>query len=114
MSGRYHINNTTKIARLADQAHEESNVIYNKRLETEKADAVIFYDIFNQKFAELIIRECSSMCGSQADQRNLLKSFGLEVESNIKYYSPERDGSINSQYEREYNLHKGVTNERTN
>jgi hypothetical protein len=62
---------------------------------------------FNQKFAELIIRQCSSQCGSQADQRNILKSFGLEVESNIKYPSPERDGSVNSQYEREYNLPKG-------
>lgn len=60
-----------------------------------------------QNFAELIIRECTDRCGSQADQRNILKSFGLEVESNIKYPSPERDGSVNSQYEREYNLPKG-------
>ena len=64
-----------------------------------------------EKFAELIIKECSSRCGSQADQRNILKSFGFEVESNIKYHSPERNGSINSQYEREYNLPKGVTND---
>jgi hypothetical protein len=66
---------------------------------------------FNKKFAELIVRECSNRCGSQADQRNILKSFGFEVESNIKYHSPERNGSINSQYEREYNLPKGVTND---
>jgi hypothetical protein len=59
-----------------------------------------------EKFAELIIRECSSKCGSQADQRNILKSFNLEVESNIRYPSPERNGSINSQYERQYNLPK--------
>ena len=63
-----------------------------------------------KKFAELIVRECSSRCGSQADQRNILKSFGLEVESNVKYPAPERDGSVNSQYEREYNLPMGVTN----
>ena len=55
---RYHVNHTTKIAQLADQAHEESNTVYNKRLETERADSVIFFDIFNQKFAELIVREC--------------------------------------------------------
>ena len=63
-----------------------------------------------EKFAELIIRQCSSQCGSQADQRNILKSFGLEVESNIKYPGPEKSGSTNSQYEREYNLPKGETN----
>jgi uncharacterized protein with NRDE domain len=60
-----------------------------------------------EKFAELIIRQCSSQCGSQADQRNILTSFGLEVESNIKYPGPEKSGSTNSQYEREYNLPKG-------
>jgi hypothetical protein len=60
-----------------------------------------------EKFAELIIRECSNRCGSQADQRNILKSFGFEVESNVKYTAPERNWSINSQYKREYNLPKG-------
>jgi len=63
-------------------------------------------DLLN-KFAELIIRECTDRCGSQADQRNILRSFGLEVESNIKYTASERDGSVNSQYEREYNLPRG-------
>ena len=56
---RYHVNHTTKIAQLADQAHEESNTVYNKRLETERADSVIFFDIFNQRFAELIVFECA-------------------------------------------------------
>ena len=60
----------------------------------------------HEKFAELLIRECADRCGSQADQRNILKSFGLEVESNIKYTASERNGSVNSQYEREYNLPK--------
>ena len=62
---RYHVNHTTKIAQLADQAHEESNTVYNKRLETERADSVIFFDIFNQKFAELIVRECYEHCKGQ-------------------------------------------------
>jgi hypothetical protein len=73
----------------------------------EKAGLDILTDNILEKFAELIIRECTDRCGSQADQRNILRSFGLEVESNIKYPSPERDGSVNSQYEREYNLPKG-------
>lgn len=59
----------------------------------------------NQKeFAEYIVRECARICGSQADQRNILKHFNLEVESNIKYPSPELSGSVNSQYTRKYNL----------
>lgn len=60
-----------------------------------------------RRFVEAIVRECADRCGSQADQRNLLKSFGFEVESNIKYPAPEKSGSMNSQYEREYNLPRG-------
>jgi hypothetical protein len=55
---RYYNNDSTVISRLADQAHETSCLIYDKRLKKERADAVIFYDIFNQKFAELIVKEC--------------------------------------------------------
>ena len=50
------------------------------------------------KFAELIIRECAACCGSQTDMRNIRNRFGLPVESNIKYSSPDRDASVNSQY----------------
>ena len=57
-----------------------------------------------EKFAELIVRECAACCGSQADMRNIRKRFGLSVESNVKYLGPEKSGSVNSQYEREYNL----------
>ena len=31
-----------------------------------------------RKFAEAIVRECVSCCGSQADKQNLLKHFGIE------------------------------------
>ena len=57
-----------------------------------------------QTFAELIVQECAACCGSQADMRNIRKRFGLHVESNVKYPAPEKSGSTNSQYEREYNL----------
>jgi hypothetical protein len=67
-----------------------------------------------RKFVEAIVRECADRCGSQADQRNLLTSFGFEAESNVKYPAPERHWSIKSQYDREYNLPKGVTNEPKN
>ena len=64
---RYHTNHTTKIARLADQAHEESNTIYNERLKIKRADEVIFYDIFNQRFAELIVQECLAQIDTVRD-----------------------------------------------
>lgn len=112
MNARYHINHTTKLARLADQAHEESNVIYYKRLKTERADNVIFYDIFNQKFGELIAEECAQMCMSQADRKNIRKAFGLPVESDVKYAGTDAHWSVTSQYNREYNIPKGVTNEK--
>ena len=59
-----------------------------------------------KRFAELIVEECAQCCGSQADRKNILKRFGLPVESNIKYPGPEANGSVKSQYDREYNLPK--------
>ncbi len=58
-----------------------------------------------EKFAELIINECAACCGSQADMRNIRKRFGLPVESNVKYPSPDAIGHY-SQYGREYNIPK--------
>lgn len=58
VNNRYHINHTTRASKLADQAHEESNVIYYERLKTTKADQVIFYDIFNETLCKLILKEC--------------------------------------------------------
>jgi len=94
-----------KIKEFAEQAFNSSN---NGSISDIKIPIE-----FIVKFAELVIKECANRCGSQADQRNLLKSFGFEVESNIKYASPEKNGSINSQYEREYNLPNGVTNDKS-
>lgn len=74
---RYHTNHTTKIARLADQAHEQSNTIYNERLQIERADEVIFYDIFNQRFAELIVQECYKHCKDQLMDRKTAEEVGL-------------------------------------
>jgi hypothetical protein len=65
---------------------------------------VYFAETDLEKFAELIVQECAACCGSQADMRNIRKRFGLPVESNVKYLGPEKSGSVNSQYEREYNL----------
>lgn len=107
MNNRFYKNNSSYISELADKAHELSLVEYTKITETEKADQVIFYDIFNQKFAELILNEAISTCGSQADRKNIRKLFGLPIESNVKYPSVDPTTSITSQYDREYNLPRG-------
>ena len=62
-------------------------------------------EAFESKFAEMIINECVACCGSQADMRNIRKRFGLPVESNVKYPSPDAIGHY-SQYGREYNIPK--------
>lgn len=48
--------------------------------------------------------ECADICMSQADKKNIRKSFGLPIESNIKYHGPEPSNSIESQYNRQINL----------
>ena len=57
-----------------------------------------------EKFAELIVRECISSVGSQADKAYLKKHFGLQVESDIIYPATDESWSVESQYKRKYNL----------
>lgn len=102
----YYNNDSTLASRLADRAHEKSLEIYEERTKTEKADQVIFYDIFNKVFAELIAEECAQLCMAQADRRNIRSAFGLPVESSVKYTSPEPSNSVESQYNRELNTNK--------
>ena len=61
-------------------------------------------DTVYEKFAELIVRECISSVGSQADKAYLKKHFGLQVESDIIYPATEQSWSIETQYKRKYNL----------
>lgn len=75
MNNRLYKNHSTTIHRLADQAHEETLIQYYKRLETEHPGDVIFYDMFNQRFAELIVRQCASL--AITGQRGIEASFGL-------------------------------------
>jgi len=58
-----------------------------------------------ERLVKMIINECVACCGSQADMRNIRKRFGLPVESNVKYPSPDAIGHY-SQYGREYNIPK--------
>ena len=61
-----------------------------------------------QKFAELIVRECISSVGSQADKAYLKKHFGLPVESDIVYPATDESWSVETQYKRKYNLAPGA------
>lgn len=85
MNGRYYRNDHTLFGRLADQAHDQAYAIYVERLKTERADQVYFYDIFNQLYAELIVKECTDLFPVQfTDEqyqrridKTILKHFGI-------------------------------------
>ena len=68
----------------------------------ELADNAIDHRLYG--FAERIIQECIQCCGSQADRRNIRHRFGLPIESNVQYPSPDPHNSITSQYFRDLNL----------
>ena len=57
-----------------------------------------------EQFAELILRECISSVGSQADKAYLKKHFGLPVESDIVYPATDESWSVETQYKRKYNI----------
>lgn len=68
---------------------------------------IYFSDLWQgtgRRFAEYVVEHCAQLCASQADRRNIRHAFGLPVENPVKYPAPEVSGSVNSQYEREYNL----------
>lgn len=87
-----------KIQEIADQAKES---VPKGILSVEH-----WIDQYNSLFADLIIKECIECCGSQADKKNIRKRFDLPVESNIKYSSVDPSGSVDSQYNREFNIPK--------
>ena len=57
-----------------------------------------------EKFAELIVQECISSVGSQADKAYLRKHFGLPVESDVVYPATDESWSVETQYKRKYNI----------
>jgi len=52
----------------------------------------------------LIVRECISSVGSQADKAYLKKHFGLQVESDIIYPATDESWSVETQYKRKHNI----------
>lgn len=73
-----------RITSLASIAHAEMLVLYRKRMETEFAGDVIFSDMYDRRFAELIINECVllSVNNGGLTGRNIAniiqKHFGME------------------------------------
>ena len=53
-----------------------------------------------ERFAKLLVKECISCVGSQADKAYLKKHFGLPVESDIIYPAVEESWSVETQYKR--------------
>ncbi len=80
MNLRYYKNETTMVAKLADQAHAETSVRYAARIKTEHPAGVIFYDMFNQRFAELIIQECAKLCDERAASATMGSDEQCEAE----------------------------------
>ena len=67
----------------------------------------MWFHFYNKKFAELIVQECISSVGSQADKAYLRKHFGLPVESDVVYPATDESWSVETQYKRKYNIAPG-------
>jgi len=75
---------------------------WSHRVNGRLVDGQLHFD--TQKFAELIVRECISSVGSQADKAYLKKHFGLPVESDVVYPATDESWSVETQYKRKYNI----------
>ena len=88
--------------------HKIKELAVQSKLGNAEFDNGVQYYVATQetfeKFAELIVRECISSVGSQADKAYLKKHFGLPVESDIIYPATDESWSVETQYKRKYNL----------
>lgn len=96
---------TNRIQELADKAKES---VPKGILSVDE-----WINQYNILFANLIVQECIDCCGSQADRKNIRKNFGFHIESDVKYSGIDPHNSITSQYDRPYNLPRGITNEKS-
>lgn len=78
--------------------------LYDQAIVIEDGGDYVCGELDPVKFAELIVERCASMCGSQADRKNIRRHFGLSVESDVKYPGPDAHWSVTSQYTRDYNI----------
>ena len=61
------------IKQLAKQAES-----YAYEHEEQWHDGPDWQDLFKEKFAELIVRECAEICLEANDHKNILRHFGVE------------------------------------
>jgi hypothetical protein len=54
-----------------------------------------------EKFAELIVTHCASLCMAKADRKNILNAYNLLTEGDVKYPAPDPQGH-HTQYGRKY------------
>jgi hypothetical protein len=68
------------IKQLATQAHQETLAAYRERMKTEFAGDVIFSDMYDQRFAELIVGECANIALREDHDpyECILKHFGVK------------------------------------
>jgi hypothetical protein len=64
---------------LAKKAHEEALAVYRLRMETELASDVIFVDIYDSKFAQLIIDICIDLVEDGVDHREPASTYGDKI-----------------------------------
>jgi len=84
--------------------NERIRQLWEQAAKTTQGDSWAEQTAFMERFAELIVRECISSVGSQADKAYLKKHFGLPVESDIVYPATDESWSVETQYKRKYNI----------
>jgi hypothetical protein len=92
-----------RIRLLAEQARQYAFAKVELTQDPTEWSTKYYNEMFEQKFAELIVRECINSLGSQTDQSNLRKKFGIAeptVEGIGRYYPPPDINSAESQYDR--------------
>ena len=73
-----------RIKELALQAGEYTKSVYTPPVRSKTPGKIWedghidWHEIFNQKFAELIVFECAEICLEANDHKNILRHFGVE------------------------------------
>ena len=72
-----------RIQELSKLAHDQALGIYRKRMETEFPGDVIFYEIYDRLFAELIVKECVSVVNDAVDHREPASTYVGKIQQHF-------------------------------
>ena len=67
-----------RIKLLALEAFQPINDIASEGIADRYTFDQAWFQMYNQKFAELIVRECAEICLEANDHKNILRHFGVE------------------------------------